>query len=307
MRRITPEEYDDAALRRPASVPLRAMGDLRTGRQLLADADADRAAPFADTHGECRRLLRYLQEACARLDRELSAPLRETVAAGGTAHFPVSHAGPQPLPSDPCIWPARWAVPARWVPAAAMPYWGLGLRPDAVAGALEALPAEQQELFCRALWLGGPPWRPHGPAMRGTDPGGVAELQGACGALREPGELWEAEAEAGFLSAAYDAATGRRLGLSMNRRQAREIRIWLCSVGGGGVYATVRGQDSLYFALEPLLPTILHPNQLHPAELLRGRSYKCQIMFDHRPAPISCRDLDRSPLTPFPPPAIHPK
>ena len=183
MRVITPEEYDDAALRRPASVPLRAMGDLRTGRQLLADADADRAAPFADTRGECRRLLQYLQEACARLDRELSAPLRETVAAGGTAHFPVSHAGPQPLPSDPCIWPARWAVPARWMPAAAMPYWGLGLRPGAVAGALEALPAEQRELFCSALQIGCSQWHPHGPAQRGADTDAAAE------------------AEAGFLSA----------------------------------------------------------------------------------------------------------
>ena len=269
MRRITPEEYDDAALRRPASVPLRAMGDLRTGRQLLADADADRAAPFADTRGECRRLLRYLQEACARLDRELSATSQMAAIAARVAAGSIAPLGavPQPLPSDPCIWPARWAVPARWVPAAAMPYWGLGLRPDAVAGALEALPAEQQELFCRALWLGGPPWRPQGSAQR-TEHEAVDYLPGGCGALREPGELWEAEAEAGFLSAAYDAATGRRLGLSMNRRQAREIRIWLCSVGGGGVYATVRGQDNLYFALEPLLPTILHPNQLHPAELL---------------------------------------
>ena len=76
-----------------------------------------------------------------------------------------------------------WAVPARWMPAAAMPYWGLGLRPGAVAGALEALPAEQRELFCSALQIGCSQWHPHGPAQRGADTDAAAE------------------AEAGFLSA----------------------------------------------------------------------------------------------------------
>jgi hypothetical protein len=41
VRIITPEEYDAAVLREPNSCPLFAMGDRRSGSQLLADAYAD--------------------------------------------------------------------------------------------------------------------------------------------------------------------------------------------------------------------------------------------------------------------------
>ena len=43
MQRISPEEYDEAVLRRPRTCPLWALGDRRSGRQLLADAAADAA------------------------------------------------------------------------------------------------------------------------------------------------------------------------------------------------------------------------------------------------------------------------
>ena len=43
----------------------------------------------------------------------------------------------------------------------------------------------------------------------------------AGGPLQEPGELWEGEGEVGFLSVAYDAATGQRRGVAMNPRQVR--------------------------------------------------------------------------------------
>jgi hypothetical protein len=40
-RVITPEEYDAAVQRDPMCSPLTATGDYRSGRQLLADSDAD--------------------------------------------------------------------------------------------------------------------------------------------------------------------------------------------------------------------------------------------------------------------------
>ena len=42
-REVGPDEYDDVARRRPASCPLRAFGDARDGRRLLADYPADDA------------------------------------------------------------------------------------------------------------------------------------------------------------------------------------------------------------------------------------------------------------------------
>ena len=39
---VSPEEYDAAVLRDPSVSTLAATGDMRTGRQLLADAPADR-------------------------------------------------------------------------------------------------------------------------------------------------------------------------------------------------------------------------------------------------------------------------
>jgi hypothetical protein len=41
MRAVTPEEYDAAVLRDPAMSPLYALGDRRSGRELLAAADND--------------------------------------------------------------------------------------------------------------------------------------------------------------------------------------------------------------------------------------------------------------------------
>ncbi len=42
-RLIGPDEYDDAIRRWPHRCPLVLLGDFRSGRQLLADADADSA------------------------------------------------------------------------------------------------------------------------------------------------------------------------------------------------------------------------------------------------------------------------
>ncbi len=41
IRVVSPDEYDEAVIREPASCPLFVTGDRRSGRQLLADASAD--------------------------------------------------------------------------------------------------------------------------------------------------------------------------------------------------------------------------------------------------------------------------
>ncbi len=46
-RVVTPEDYDAAVRLRPETCPMFYMGDRRTGRQLLADADADAAVTVA--------------------------------------------------------------------------------------------------------------------------------------------------------------------------------------------------------------------------------------------------------------------
>ena len=201
-RRITPDEYDAAALRSPSSVPLRAMGDWRTGRELLADADADLAAPLLpDKRGNCLRFFNYLHSLVACPER-----------FGAISNLVMSSPKPD-------LQPARWAVPARWAAASMMPYWNMGVRPDALAGALDGLPPRHQDLLRYALVRGGPPQRRSDVMGRRVGAEGGAGVAG--GPLQEPGELWEGEGEVGFLSVAYDAATGQRRGVAMNPRQVR--------------------------------------------------------------------------------------
>ena len=48
---ITPDEYDDAVRRTPALCPLFALGDRRSGRELLAAADYDAQRSLAGMAG----------------------------------------------------------------------------------------------------------------------------------------------------------------------------------------------------------------------------------------------------------------
>jgi hypothetical protein len=104
-------------------------------------------------------------------------------------------------------------------------YWALGWRhadldalfaglPDALRAPLDR--AAAAAALCDELRRG---------ALRAADPlgaaGGVSGGEaGAGGPLLEPGELWEAEEEAGFFSVSLEPATGLRRGVSMNRRHA---------------------------------------------------------------------------------------
>ena len=83
MREIDAAEYDAAALRAPHECPLLAMGDLRSGRQLLEDFHADGRLTVARM-SESRRgspQLRRLAAAVAELAGRLEAYAAEAEAA----------------------------------------------------------------------------------------------------------------------------------------------------------------------------------------------------------------------------------
>ena len=69
-RVVSPDDYDAAARLRPETCPMHYMGDRRTGRQLLADFDADAAVTVA-------ALARHLAETAA------GAAGDEAIARGG--------------------------------------------------------------------------------------------------------------------------------------------------------------------------------------------------------------------------------
>ena len=167
------------------------------------------------------------------------------------AHLPSALAAAQHSPQHPAALPpsAAWRPkasakrhPAR--PAAEPPqrpppessarvwgrgplahYWTLGHRHADLDALFAALPdslsaplrhAAATAATCSELRLA---------ALRAAVQPGAAD--GACGGeawaggpLQEPGELWEAEEEAGFFSVSLDPETGRRRGVAMNRRHA---------------------------------------------------------------------------------------
>ena len=74
-REITPDEYDRAAQHRPELCPLRALGDPRSGRELLADFDADCAVTLEDLAAAAagRRFLEQLPARLLALARHMAA------------------------------------------------------------------------------------------------------------------------------------------------------------------------------------------------------------------------------------------
>jgi hypothetical protein len=97
-REIGPDEYDAVTRRHPELCPLYALGDRRSGRQLLADFPADNVSPLsalAATPG-CRRFLASLPGAVQALAAQLmraAASMSMTVAAEAAAASAVAAAG----------------------------------------------------------------------------------------------------------------------------------------------------------------------------------------------------------------------
>ena len=91
-REIGPDEYDTATRLRPEACPMFALGDRRSGRQLLADFAADNAAPLAALPGTAsgRRFLAGLPAAVHALAAQLmttaaSASMSAAAAAASSA------------------------------------------------------------------------------------------------------------------------------------------------------------------------------------------------------------------------------
>jgi hypothetical protein len=105
-------------------------------------------------------------------------------------------------------------------------YWALGYRHADLDTLFAALPDSLRAPLYRANAAAAVCGEVRRRALRAAHPLGIAaegageSEAGTGGALREPGELWEAEEEAGFLSVSLDPDTGRRRGVSMNRRHA---------------------------------------------------------------------------------------
>jgi hypothetical protein len=104
-------------------------------------------------------------------------------------------------------------------------YWAVGWRHADLDALFAGLPDTLRAPLHRAAAAAAVCDEVRRGALRAADPLGGAEGGGGGGAgaggpLGEPGELWEAEEEAGFLSVSLDPATGRRRGLAMNRRHA---------------------------------------------------------------------------------------
>ena len=105
---ITADEYDAAVLTAPRACPPFAMGDLRSGRQLLEDFDADarwtvrRLAGAARGSPALRRMAAALDALCGRLEsrlqRRLAHPAGPGAAPAGLPYSAVLHLGPGPSP-----------------------------------------------------------------------------------------------------------------------------------------------------------------------------------------------------------------
>ena len=94
-RPITPEQYDAAVARSPFSCPLHAMGDLRTGAQLLADFEADSAVSLG-----APALSRELEGVAAAFRAQRASFLRHSRALESAATLHTLFAGDRP-PTPP--------------------------------------------------------------------------------------------------------------------------------------------------------------------------------------------------------------
>ena len=204
------------------------MGDWRSGQELLDQADLDYRTGLGHAwkqHGQS--LMQYMSWKCRALEELLARP-----------HGQEGPASPRCIrPSDPSFLlsddtaglacPSH--IPARWARGPLLHLWALGYR-DELAALLDALPPALLRPLCCALDARDRLDGRRRAALRVAH-GAVAAAAGCSGAggdaggggadgMGDPGGLWEAEAEAGFLSVGYDGATGRRLCVGMNRRQA---------------------------------------------------------------------------------------
>ena len=248
LRPISAEEYDAAVEATPHLCPLAAMGDLRTGRELLAQAARDLAAgTFRAAEGAACGSQALLRRFLAARVAELQSQLRPCPAlhrAGmysAKAKIEASEptdgfdggAAPSPArresdgPAEDGIPPPATDIGTRkddylerewWARGPLLAFLTFGQRRGGLAALFDALPLVTADRLRRALDAADA-----ADARRAADCAAVAaaldtgggsaaagsEGWGGAGPLSDPAELWEAEAEWGYATASFDPATGR--------------------------------------------------------------------------------------------------
>ena len=253
LRPISAGEYDAAVEATPHLCPLAAMGDLRTGRELLAHAAQDLAdGPFPSTAGSahCPQALlrRFLAARCAELQAQLrpcpavalrGADSRCTDEAPATADCGcVPLATPQLESDGPAEEGASASSDARaedagdgggwWARGPLRAFWDFGQRRAGLPALMDALPPAVKNELVLALDAAD-----EADTRRTANAAAVSAALSAAdaplargaaeaGPFADPAELWEAEAEWGYATAAFDPATGRRRpgSVRVNGRQA---------------------------------------------------------------------------------------
>ena len=216
-RAITPAEYDFATRNAPHLCPLFAMGDKRSGTELINQTRTDMREPFRHLRrrtGDIAQhaLVAFLTAKLAEMESRCShsGEIRAATAA-------IAHAAPAPpqLLTDP---PAAPVPHHRSLVRGSLRHlWSVGYRANALAALLD-LPVGLLTPFRRAVDAEAVLDRRRLGALyrraamtAGSDGEGVSD---------QAARLWEAEAEAGYLEVRYDGATGRRQAMAMNRRHA---------------------------------------------------------------------------------------
>jgi hypothetical protein len=247
VRAITADEYDATAAACPESCPLVAMGDRRTGQQLLHDAPADSAVSL-------RQFFRYLHQDPAReaaflrrlaelpFQFELRDPFLDHVLATNShlGATPVTTIEP-PLPAPSKILttadaalPAPKVFNADWALSPLLRRcWSFGYRAEDLVAVFDAVPPVLRALLCRATAAAQHLDRLRQyplqhvaailAAQAADSPAGLDEstFPGAADlGVAVDSELWEGELQVGFLTARYDGATQRRLSVAVNARLA---------------------------------------------------------------------------------------
>jgi hypothetical protein len=216
-------------------------GDWRSGQELLDQADFDFRTDLSRSWAKFGpSLMQHISSKCQQFEEDLRT--HGQAAARPASPRCIRPRDPPPLLSGDaaglglgpagCPTPPNMQISARWARGPLQPLWALGYRRDALAAIFDALPPGLLHPLSRALHArdsldarrraalraahGAPAPAPAGSGGAAAEGGGGADGLGE----GDPGGLWEAEAEAGFLSVSYDGATGRRLCVGMNRRQA---------------------------------------------------------------------------------------
>jgi hypothetical protein len=247
IRTITAEQYDEAAAACPECCPLIALGDCRTGQQLLQDAPLDFAISlrcfFRNNPARETDFLRHLAETscpfepggsllnCALESESAPAAIEQPIPLPAQMSIVDSNDSPSLEVESISGMPEKLISNADW--ALSLPlrrFWSFGCRAKDLVAMFNAVPPALRALLCRAAaaaqrleHLRQHPLQ-HVAAIVAAQavaappvPDSVfasVERASFCDSAAEGADvnvrLWENEGQLGFLTLRYDGATQRR-------------------------------------------------------------------------------------------------